>query len=125
MTEDEFKNLMVNVRASHNKGESGYNYAGYGIVENLAMSNAELKAAHAIIWDLIMVCTKEQRDSKYLFSHGVLKSKEIFLERKAKMTDEMTPFHKDMFAKDALIFQKKLENLKPLVDYLIKLKVVL
>jgi hypothetical protein len=125
MTEDEFKKLMESVQDSHENDESGFDYAGYGILDNLKMSKEELKEAYTTMWDLVMVCTKEERDTKYLFTHGILKSKEIFLERKTKQTPEVSDFQKEIFQKEASVFQKKLENMEALVHFLIKLNEVL
>lgn len=116
---------MTNVVETHRTAESEFDYAGYATVDNLKLTQEDLKKAFDIMWDLVMVASKDERNAKYLFTHGIIKSKDIFLERKAKQTPEMSSFQKDSFEKDAKIFMTKLQNMEALVHFLIKLKEVI
>lgn len=88
------------------------------------MSNEELKKAVDIMWDIVMVMDREQRESIYLPSVGLESSIRMFEEDKMKF-----PMMSDIDAANMLrqqhILGEKIKNVKPLVDVLVKLKNVL
>jgi len=115
MNKKEMDNLLMKI-SSENK-QQDFDYAGYESISNLKMSPEQLKAAFQIMWEIVFDADKETRDSKYLFGKGLVKSKDIFLTQKEKGIN--IPVQKE----DA--FKEKLINVKPLAEFLIKLKEVL
>jgi len=96
---------------------TGYDYAGDGKISDLKMKPQQLKTAVDIMWSICMELDKDTRDKEYLFGGGLIKSKDIFLSQKEK--DVKIPKEKED------LFREKLENIKPLVEFLIKLKEVI
>ena len=110
--------LLRKISSKAKSEQDAYDYAGYAVISDLKMTREELRKAMAIMWDICMGMTKDERDEKYLFGKGLIKSKDIFLSQYNR-TDVNIPQEKI----DA--FRTKLENVKPLVDFLIKVKEVI
>lgn len=109
-------NDILKLISSKEKKDS-YDYEGYGVIENLKMSRKELRDAIDIMWEICMELDKDQRDKKYLFGKGIIESKDVFLKqyKTGKSLDQSK----------VNAFKHKLENVKPLVEVLIKLKEVI
>lgn len=99
------------------KDKELYDYQGYGLVSDLKMSKEQVKEALAIMWSLCMEYSKEERDNKFLFGQGLIKSKEIFLTQKESGVN--IPKEKEEK------FKEKLENIRPLIEFLVKMKEVI
>ena len=98
-----------------------YDYAGYAVVDNLKLTRKDVKEAVEIMWSIVMTMDTTQRENKYLFSKGLIRSKDIFLAQKEKV-GELTDDQKKNFDFQANIFKERLENSKPLVEFLIKIR---
>lgn len=125
MKNNELKSLDDVLKSLKNKDiNDTYNYEGYGVLDNLELSRDDLKKAIDIFWEIIMVMDLKQREGKYLFSKGLINSKDIFISQKNKM-ESITGNRKDVFNLKAEIFRERLENVKPAVKFLIKIKELL
>lgn len=122
MKADEFDLLYKIIQEDNPKDD--FDYEGYGILDNSTLTKNELKTAVDIMWEIIMSLDSTERDDKYLFSKGLIKSKDIFLAQKEK-SSELTSSKKETFDKKVEIFRKKLQNSQPLVEFLIKIKDIL
>lgn len=99
-------------------------YSGLGTVSDLGLSNEQLKEAVDIMWDIVMVMGREQREEKYLPKAGLEWSVKIFEEDKMKFP-KMKDEDAANFLRQQHILGEKIKNIKPLVDVLVKLKNVL
>jgi hypothetical protein len=125
MESDDLKNLDDVLQSLKGKNiKDAYDYEGYAVLDRLELSKEELKLAVDIMWDIVMTMDTKQREGKYLFSKGLIRSKNIFLSQKEK-AGLLTGEQKDIFNLKSEIFRKRLENAKPLVDFLIKIKELL
>lgn len=118
MSSEELNNLIQTISSDSINWtkEDEFDYEGYTLIRNAKMTKAELKKALTIIWDICMNMTQEERDSKYLFGNGLIKSKDIFMrQRENKVEIPQEKVQK---------FREKLEAVKPLVDFLLKMKEV-
>ena len=116
-------NELLNEISKKSKEES-YDYEGYAVIENLKMTREQLTEAIDVAWDIVMKMDNKARDNKYLFSTGLIRSKNVFLKQKANAAN-YTGEKRDTFEFKAEIFREKLENVKPLVLFLVKLKELL
>lgn len=125
MENDDLKNLDDVLNSLKGKNiKDAYDYEGYAVLDKLELSREELKQAVNIMWEIVMTMDTKQREGKYLFSKGLIRSKNIFLAQKDKL-GELTGEKKDTFELKAEIFRQRLENTKPLVNFLIKIKELL
>ncbi|WZE63550.1 hypothetical protein PANI_CDS0030 [Maribacter phage Panino] len=119
----EFDDLLSKLN-NDGDGVIDYDYEGYAIVDDLKLSKEDIKQAVDIMWEIVMTTDTKQRENTYLFAKGLIKSKNLFLEAKAK--EETLPENKkEVFKHKENIFRQRLENVKPLVDFLIKMKEVI
>lgn len=109
---------------SHKNKKDSYDYEGYAVLENLKMTREELAAAVDVAWDIVMKLDNKARDNKYLFSTGLIRSKNVFMKQKVNAVN-FTGEKRDTFDFKAEIFREKLENVKPLVLFLVKIKELL
>lgn len=123
MEENEFKDLLGGL--SKEGAQDAFDYEGYGLVSNLKLTREDIKKAVDIIWDMTMVCSRKERDDKYLFPFGIIKSKEMFLQQREKMTST-TPQNKQLaFDTQSSIMRERLTNIEPLILFAIKMREVL
>ena len=120
---NEFDDLNT-ILSKEEKVTPDYDYEGFAVLDNLKMSKEDLKKAVDIMWEIVMTSTSKERDERYLFSKGLIKSKEVFLSTKEKYKDT-TGDEKDKFNKTKEIFRERLESVKPLVEFLIKVKEII
>ncbi len=126
MESNELKNLDDVLNSLKGKNiKDAYDYEGYAVLDNLELSREDLKRAVDIMWDIVMTMDLKQREGKYLFSKGLIRSKNIFLAQKEKMDAVDDKEKKETFELKADIFRERLENAKPLVNFLIKIKELL
>jgi hypothetical protein len=116
MKETELDHLLKTFSESEKK--SSFDYEGYGVIDDLKLSKEELKQAFNIMWEICMVSDRDTREDKYLFTNGLIKSKDIFLEQ---FNSPDTKIPKEKQEK----FKTKLQNVEPLVRFLTKIKEVL
>lgn len=122
MDDNEFKDLLGDIS---NKKKEGFDYEGFGIITDMKLSKAELHKVIEIIWEILMTSTTAEREKKYLFPHGLIKAKSMFLDQKNAITAD-TPFDKiTKFNSQATVFKGRLQNVEPLVHFLIKIREVL
>jgi hypothetical protein len=96
-------------------------YEGFEIISDALdnkLTKAQLIEALGIMWALVMDLDKESRDERYLFGGGLLKFNEVFKENQTKDDFKMSNDQKEKL-------KTKITNLKPLVDFLIKMKDVI
>jgi len=117
MDKQELDSLLTKISSSAKQEQDGYDYAGYGKITDLKLTNEQLKSAVDIMWKICMEFDKDTRDKDYLFGGGLIKSKDVFLSQKEK--DVKIPKEKEEK------FREKLENIRPLVEFLIKLKEII
>ena len=94
-------------------------YEGYRIIDEALtnkMSKAELIAALKVMWVLVMEADKTSRDNEYLFGKGLLQF------NKAMSNGDKV---KDMTKEQQDKLKVKITNVKPLVDFLLKMKDVI
>lgn len=108
--------------AAEQKAQEEFDYAGYGLLDKMVdagkLTKDDIKKAVTIMWDICMELDKDSRDQTYLFGKGLIKSKDIFLSQFNRPDVELPQEKVDKF-------RHKLENIKPLVDFLVKIKDVL
>lgn len=114
---------LLNALAQRSK-EDEYDYEGYAIIDSMKMSRKELQDAVDVAWDIVMKMDNKARDNKYLFSKGLIRSKNIFMKQKADAAN-YTGEKRETFDFKSEIFREKLENIKPLVLFLVKIKELL
>lgn len=102
---------------SSDKGNN-FDYEGYATLDEMKLTKAELTSALKVMWDICMEMDESQRKQKYLFNNGLLKSKDNFMEQYNNPNVNIPSEKIDNF-------RNKLENIKPLVDFLIKIKEIL
>jgi hypothetical protein len=125
MQENELKSLDDVLKSLKEQNiKDTYDYEGYAVLDALKMTRGELKQAVDIMWEIVMTMDLKQREGKYLFGKGLIRSKNIFLAQKEKV-DGLTGEKRDTFDLKADIFRERLENTKPLVQFLIKIKELL
>tara|TARA_R110000737_G_C14624761_1_gene494621 strand:- start:43496 stop:43873 length:378 start_codon:yes stop_codon:yes gene_type:complete len=125
MESDDLKNLDDVLQSLKGKNiKDAYDYEGYAVLDRLELSREELKQAVDIMWEIVMTMDTKQREGKYLFSKGLIRSKNIFMVQKEK-AELLTGEKLDTFNLKADIFRERLENAKPLVNFLIKVKELL
>lgn len=96
-------------------------YEGFKIIEDVVdnkMSKDDLIAAIDVIKELIFTSDKETRDKKYLFSKGLLEFNKAFHENKNNPDFVMTPEQENEV-------KEKIKNIKPLLDFVLKIEDVL
>ena len=118
MKNKELTDLLRTISSKAKEEQDKYDYAGYGVITDAKISREQLDEALNIMWDICMNLSKEERDEKYLFGRGLIKSKDIFLSQYKK---EGVTIPEEKVNK----FRDKLERVKPLVEVLIKLKEVI
>jgi hypothetical protein len=125
MESDDLKDLDDVLDSLKGKNiKDAYDYQGYAVLDRLELSTEELKQAVSIMWEIVMTMDNNQRQGKYLFSKGLIRSKTIFLSQKEK-SKLLTGENKETFDLKTEIFRERLENVKPLVNFLIKIKEIL
>jgi len=124
MKQQEWDALDEALKVSSTDKKSDFDYEGYTILDNLTLSRVEIEQAIDIMWEIVMTLKKEDRDSLYLFGNGLLPSKDLFLKKKEE-SGSLKGAEKEQFEQKVDIFRKKLENIKPLVQFLMKVKEVM
>tara|TARA_R110000822_G_scaffold36734_4_gene103204 strand:+ start:3606 stop:3944 length:339 start_codon:yes stop_codon:yes gene_type:complete len=103
------------------KEQAKFDYEGFQIIsESLdnKLTKADLIKALEIMWKLVMEMDKDTRDEQYLFSKGLMQFNEVF-----KVKSAADGFTMEQAQQDKL--KTKIDNLKPLVDFLLKMKDVI
>lgn len=118
MKKNEIDDLLRTISSKAKEEQAAYDYEGYAVLTDLKMTRDDLRKALAIMWDITMSMSKDERDDKYLFGKGLVKSKDIFMSQYQKPDINIPEEKVDKF-------RSKLENIKPLVDFLIKAKEVI
>ena len=121
------KDLMAKLSSSDEvakEKEVDFDYEGYAILESMKLPREDVRKAFTIMWEICMELSAQDRDTKYLFGAGLMKSKEVFLEKLAQ-TKDMNEAELKEFNKNKEIFTKKLTDVQPLIDFLIKAKEVI
>lgn len=116
-THEELTELISTITSSRDKIRK--DYEGFEIIsDNLdnKLTKKQLIQAINIMWELVMTADKQTRDDKYLFARGVLEFNEGF--KKKVKSDPNFEMPKEQIEK----VKTKIENLKPLVEFLIKMK---
>lgn len=121
MTPEELNNLMKQISPNKEQKKDEFDYSGYGVIENMELSKEDLRKALYIMWDIVMKMSSDERDSKYLFKNGVIKSKEVFSQRMDAIKNGNQP-ESASFIEAKEIFESKLKSLRPLVEFLVKMK---
>lgn len=101
-----------------------FDYEGYAVLDNMKLTRKELKEAVDLMYDIVMTMDSTTREQQYLFGKGLIASKDIFMRQKEKVKS-LSPADKETFELKADIFRKRLERVRPLVSFLIKIKEVL
>lgn len=113
-------NKMVS-KITSEKEKQMVDYEGFRIIsESLdnKLTKADLIAALEIMWKLVMEMDKNTRDEQYLFGKGLLQFNEVFKTKTAAKEFKMEKEQQEKL-------KTKINNLKPLVDFLIKMKDVI
>lgn len=113
-------NQMIS-KITSEKEQAKFDYEGFQIIsESLdnKLTKADLIKALEIMWKLVMEMDKDTRDEQYLFSKGLMQFNEVF-----KVKSAADGFTMEQAQQDKL--KTKIDNLKPLVDFLLKMKDVI
>jgi hypothetical protein len=99
-------------------------YEAYGVLEKMQYSKEDLKATFKVLWEILMTGTEVERKEKYLFDYGFIVAKEEFLTAK-KSESDFTDEEQVAFRKAEVSFKRKLENVRPAIEFIIRLEEVL
>lgn len=94
-------------------------YEGYRIIDEALenkLTKVEFISALKVMWFLVMEADKTSRDNEYLFGKGLLEFNEVFSDGEKI---------KDMNTEQQDKLKNKISNIKPLVDFLLKMKDVI
>lgn len=121
MTSKELNKLISNLSS---KKEAPSRYEGFGVIDKLELSIEDLRKAVKVGEDILLRMDKDERNETYLFDQGLLKSKENFLSI-AQRYDKLSPSDQLKFDTQQKLFSVKLQNVEPLVSFILKLKEIL
>lgn len=112
----EITQLISTITSSKKEEES--KYKGFEIISNAlqnTLTKQQLLDAIKIMRTIVMDATKQERDDKYLFGKGLKQFNETYKKDKGKsMTKEQ--YEKMVY---------KIENIRPLIEFLIKIEDVI
>jgi hypothetical protein len=122
MNKEELNELISQI--SHSSESEGIKeYEAYAILDKMHYTKEELAKSIDVLWDIVMVASERQRKTDYLFEEGLIVAKESFLDAK-KDESGFTDEERIAFQKAEVAFQRKLVNIKPAVEFLIRMKEV-
>lgn len=120
MNKKELDNLISQI--SHREdGISDNFYEAYGIVDKMHYSKDQLKSSIDVLWDICMKASEKERKEKYMFEEGLIVAKDSFIQAK-KDEGSFDEQERIAFQKAEVAFHRKLENIKPAVEFLIRMK---
>ena len=120
MNKEELNELISQI--SHSSESEGIKaYEAYAILDKMHYTKEELAKSIDVLWDIVMVASERQRKTDYLFEEGLIVAKESFLDAK-KDESGFTDEEHIAFQKAEVAFQRKLVNIKPAVEFLIRMK---
>ena len=122
MNKEELNQLISQVSLKEQDDLS--KYEAYGILEKMQYTREELKATFKVLREILMTDTEKERKEKYLFEHGLIVAKDDFLRSK-KYESDMADEERLAFQKAEVAFQRKLENVRPAIEFIIRLEEVL
>tara|TARA_R110000822_G_scaffold296128_2_gene418490 strand:- start:485 stop:757 length:273 start_codon:yes stop_codon:yes gene_type:complete len=87
-------------------------------------SKEDLKATLKVLREILMTSTEKERKEKYLFDYGFIVAKEEFLIAK-KSESDFTDEGRVAFQKAEVSFKRKWENVRPAIEFIIRLEEVI
>lgn len=113
-------NQMIS-KITSEREKNKVDYEGFRIIDETLdnkLTKKQLMQALEIMWLLVMEADKETRDNEYLFGKGLLEFNKAFKEKSQKPDFKMEQAQQDKLS-------TKISNVKPLVDFLLKMKDVI
>jgi hypothetical protein len=123
MDKQELDDLISQISPKE-KDDTISKYEAYGILDKMNYTKEELAKSIDVLWDICMVSSEKQRKENYLFENGLIVAKESFLTAK-KNESGFTDEERLEFQRGEASFQRKLENIKPAIEFLIRMKEII
>jgi hypothetical protein len=123
MDKQELDDLISQISPKE-KDDTISKYEAYGILDKMNYTKEELAKSIDVLWDICMVSSEKQRKEDYLFENGLIVAKESFLTAK-KNESGFTDEERLEFQRGETAFQRKLENIKPAIEFLIRMKEII